>query len=158
MALNFSQLRTASTQGVRVLSLAVTILLVFIVVARYTFGFPLLLEGFFQIICSELNYHKQERRYKRVQNQEDLGEKGVARADCVATVIGYREDPRLFRKCLESYRNDSTQTIRALVVGIDGNEPEDMQMVELAESVCPPNNLLVPRGTARCYLHCRKLD
>ncbi|GME49205.1 glycosyltransferase family 2 protein [Neofusicoccum parvum] len=37
--------------------------------------------------------------------------------------------------CLESYRDDTSRAARVLVVGIDGNEAEDMQMIAMAEKV-----------------------
>ncbi|OJD29684.1 glycosyltransferase family 2 protein [Diplodia corticola] len=143
MIFNFRQLHRALTPVLQALLLIVTISFVYKLALHYTFGFPLLIEGFFQIICSEVNRYKQDRRYKRVQNQADLGEKGNARTECVGMVIGYREDPSLFRQCLESYRNDTTRTVRTLVIGIDGNEPEDMPMVDVAESVYGAANLTV---------------
>ncbi|KAK7730065.1 hypothetical protein SLS57_001725 [Botryosphaeria dothidea] len=124
---------------VQTLSLVITVLLICNVIARYTFGFPLLIEGVLQIFFSELNHHKQHRRYQRFEEQsndvEELGEKAVARTECVGAVIGYREDPNLFRKCLESYRDDASRTVRVLVIGIDGNDDEDMKMVRTAEHV-----------------------
>lgn len=124
---------------VQTLSLVITVLLICNVIARYTFGFPLLIEGVLQIFFSELNHRKQHRRYQRFEEQsndvEELGEKALARTECVGAVIGYREDPNLFRKCLESYRDDASRTVRVLVIGIDGNDDEDMKMARTAEHV-----------------------
>ncbi|KAM0722490.1 hypothetical protein Q7P37_001931 [Cladosporium fusiforme] len=46
----------------------------------------------------------------------------------VATLIGYREDLLLFSNCLERYLGSGC---KCLVVGIDGNQPEDEKMVSV---------------------------
>lgn len=123
----------------RAFSLIISLLVVLNVVARYTYGFPLLIEGVLQIIFSEVNRRKQARRYRQYEQQsqdvEELGEEASRRTECVGAVIGYREDPAIFRRCLESYRDDTSRAARVLVVGIDGNEAEDMQMIAMAEKV-----------------------
>ncbi|CAG9951112.1 unnamed protein product, partial [Clonostachys rosea f. rosea IK726] len=50
-----------------------------------------------------------------------------SRLDCLAAIVGWREDPSLFTRALESYR--TTQNCAFVLVGIDGNEAEDMDMV-----------------------------
>lgn len=50
----------------------------------------------------------------------------------VATLIGYREDLLLFRNCLERYLGSGC---KCLVVGIDGNQPEDEKMVSVFRDV-----------------------
>ena len=52
---------------------------------------------------------------------------------CLASVVGYREEPTLFRKCLESYRN--TAGLEVLLLGIDGNGRDDMEMVRVVQEV-----------------------
>lgn len=51
----------------------------------------------------------------------------------VASVVGWREDPLWYTKCLNSLVNNWNCEI--LVAGIDGNEPEDEQMVDVFRTV-----------------------
>ncbi|EKG20638.1 hypothetical protein MPH_02165 [Macrophomina phaseolina MS6] len=143
----------APTLVAKTVSLIISIVLVYKIIVHYTFGFPLLIEGILQIIFSEVNDHKQRRRYQRYEQQmndvEGLGEKAASRSECVAAVIGYREDPDLFHKCLASYGEDTSGTVRVLVIGIDGNEEEDMRMAKTAEDVCASYKAPVPPRTAR---------
>lgn len=145
----------ATKSIIRAFYLIVTILLAFKVVVRYTYGFPLLIEGVLQIILSEVNHRKQTRRYRQFEQQgqdcEGLGEEASRRTECVGAVIGYREDPVIFRKCLESYRDDSSCAVSVLVVGIDGNEAEDLQMIGTVEKVC--RSLPFPRTRTSSHRH-----
>lgn len=58
-----------------------------------------------------------------------------ARLDCMAAVVGWREDPSLFTRALESYRMAKACTF--LLVGIDGDEGADQDMVNVFHKVCP---------------------
>lgn len=51
----------------------------------------------------------------------------------IATVVGWREDKDLYRKCLESFAND--QSCGPLIAGIDGDTAEDEDMVKIFLSV-----------------------
>lgn len=57
------------------------------------------------------------------------------RLDCIAAVVGWREDPALFTRALESYRTAKACTF--LLVGIDGDEDADQDMVDVFHKVCP---------------------
>lgn len=48
-----------------------------------------------------------------------------------AMVVGYREDPVLFKKCLESFKNQSYELVKHVYVIVDGNDPEDQYMVDI---------------------------
>lgn len=61
-----------------------------------------------------------------------MGEKN-APVRHLASVVGYREEPNLFRKCLQSYRG--SPGLEIMVVGIDGDHDGDMEMVAIAEQV-----------------------
>lgn len=43
-------------------------------------------------------------------------------------VVGYREDPVLFRNCLISLASQDYEKVSRIVLGIDGNEEEDLKM------------------------------
>lgn len=43
-------------------------------------------------------------------------------------VVGYREDPVLFRGCLISLAKQDYENVSRIVLGIDGNEEEDLKM------------------------------
>jgi hypothetical protein len=51
----------------------------------------------------------------------------------IASVIGHREDPRVFERCLSSYKTQLQVGI--LVVGIDGLDNEDAEMIEVHDKV-----------------------
>ncbi len=54
-------------------------------------------------------------------------------SDCMAAVVGWREDPALFTRALESYQR--TRGCVFLLVGIDGDEVEDRDMVDVFDMV-----------------------
>ena len=53
--------------------------------------------------------------------------------DCVAAVVGYREDPVLFTQALESYNAARGHVF--MCVGIDGDTEEDQEMVDVFNEV-----------------------
>jgi hyaluronan synthase len=55
------------------------------------------------------------------------------RLDCMAAVVGWREDPALFTRALESYKR--TRGCVFLLVGIDGDEAEDRDMIDVFNMV-----------------------
>jgi hyaluronan synthase len=70
------------------------------------------------------------------QEKLSLAEKGDLsenRLDCIAAVVGYREDPSIFTKALESYSN--TKGCRFVLIGIDGNGAKDQVMVDIFQKV-----------------------
>ncbi|CAG9992226.1 unnamed protein product [Clonostachys byssicola] len=64
-----------------------------------------------------------------------------SRLDCLAAIVGWREDPSLFTRALESYR--TTQNCAFVLVGIDGNEAEDMDMVHVFNNVFPKQSHVI---------------
>jgi hyaluronan synthase len=54
--------------------------------------------------------------------------------ECLAAVVGWREDPSLYCRALESYK--SSRTCIFLLAGIDGDEAEDQDMVKIFKRVC----------------------
>ncbi|KAL5941065.1 hypothetical protein ACKVV1_005793 [Pyricularia oryzae] len=73
-------------------------------------------------------------QYLDVAQQESkigLGPPPAAHLSCdaVAMIVGWREDPTLWRRCLESYRNADGWAF--MVVGIDGDDAEDEEMIDI---------------------------
>ncbi|PVI08314.1 glycosyltransferase family 2 protein [Periconia macrospinosa] len=64
-----------------------------------------------------------------------------ARQGCIAAVVGYREDPIIFTKALQSYLQ--ADGCRFMVVSIDGNGLEDQEMVDVFQQVFPENSAVL---------------
>jgi hypothetical protein len=43
-------------------------------------------------------------------------------------VVGYREDKKLFKVCLDSIKKQNYPNLNQVIVGIDGNEETDLVM------------------------------
>jgi len=50
-------------------------------------------------------------------------------------ITGYREDPNYFEDCLESVKELVYANVKGIVVSIDGNDTEDLYMVDIAKRV-----------------------
>lgn len=61
------------------------------------------------------------------------GRESSATCEAVAAVVGWREDPDLWRRCLESYR--AASCCKFVLVGIDGDDADDEEMVEIFKKV-----------------------
>ena len=111
----------------------------FIWFRRWTRYFPHTVECIWQISLAEVNRRKSIRRLRLLHDNLKSAdeEKGFGDTEpavrCLASVVGYREEPTLFRKCLESYRN--TAGLEVLLLGIDGNGRDDMEMVRVVQEV-----------------------
>ncbi|KAF4547866.1 Hypothetical protein D9617_35g090170 [Elsinoe fawcettii] len=132
--------RFVNTTSVIVRALWHIFLLYLILVYRNQifFGYPLIAEGVIQAVCSEVNRRKMLARRSAAAQMtcEDKMEIGSAvRAECIATVVGYREDATIFRQCLDSYDANFDNRHKAVCIGIDGNDQEDLEMTEVAEQV-----------------------
>lgn len=107
----------------------------------YTAGYSLTLESLILITCSEVNIWKEKVRQRRHRSGrsdfdiEKVGDANPKSIECVGAIVGYREDSVIFKNCLNSYRENHDNTMRALVIGIDGNQTEDLPMIEAAEEV-----------------------
>lgn len=71
------------------------------------------------------------------------------RLDCLAAVVGWREDPGLFTRALESYR--MAKGCAFLLVGIDGDEEPDQDMVDVFHKVS--NTTLLEPISSSAYSH-----
>ncbi|KAJ6437317.1 hyaluronan synthase [Purpureocillium lavendulum] len=72
---------------------------------------------------------------------ELLTPSSATRLDCMAAVVGWREDPALFTRALESYK--TTRGCVFLVVGIDGDEAEDQDMLDVFNLVYPQRSATI---------------
>ena len=126
-------------QTVNVILCLLLAFLVFGYIRRHVFIFPVTMETIWQIGLAETNRRKSKRRVQQLSeelNSSDVEKRGAEQANyprCLASVVGYREEPNLFTKCLESYRN--CPGLEAMLVGIDGNEPQDMEMANIVRKV-----------------------
>jgi hyaluronan synthase len=64
-----------------------------------------------------------------------------SRLQIMAAVVGWREDPSLFTRALESYKYASG--CRFLLVGIDGDEAQDEDMMNVFNHVYPDNSVVL---------------
>lgn len=128
--------------------------------------YPFTVDLLLSIFLTELSQIVNERRRQNVQScdlkDEDakLGgkqemlcrvEEDTAKAPkaptigCLAAVVGWREDPGLFTRALESYK---TTGCVFLLLGIDGDEAPDQDMVNIFNQVSSRaikhNSLKVP--------------
>lgn len=58
---------------------------------------------------------------------------GASSCDSMAAIVGWREDPELWTKCLESYKTATGW--RFLLAGIDGDDADDQDMVDIFKKV-----------------------
>ena len=87
---------------------------------------------------------KQEGKKGNIHSSLSVAEKGehYTRSDrsseleygCIAAIVGYREDPIIFTKALQSYKD--AEGCQFVLTCIDGNEAEDQVMVEIFRKVC----------------------
>lgn len=120
--------------------------------------YPITLDMLLTIILAELNrFFNQQRREKlQALNDQDESpvrekedwlkwelnvEKAAPRLDCMAAVVGWREDPDLFSRALESYK--ATEGCTFLLVGVDGDEAEDQDMVDVFNQAYPDRSAVI---------------
>ncbi|KAH6681522.1 glycosyltransferase family 2 protein [Halenospora varia] len=113
---------------------------IFLYFRRYVYLFPITFESIWQISLAEVNRRKNVRRIRNLEQSaagdEEKGTGGKKAATRhIASVVGYREEPNLFRKCLQSYAG--SPGLEMMLVGIDGDHAEDMEMVRIVEQVFP---------------------
>lgn len=61
------------------------------------------------------------------------GGHGASNGNTMAAIVGWREDADLWTRCLESYK--STRGCRFTLVGIDGHDPDDQEMIDIFKKV-----------------------
>jgi hyaluronan synthase len=107
---------------------------------------PLTLDILLTIFAAEYNRFVNEKRRRRLkastQAVQDVEKAsylltGTERAtECMAAIVGYREDPELFARALDSYK--TAAECRFVLVGVDGDETPDMEMVRVFQEVRNP--------------------
>lgn len=108
--------------------------------------YPVTLDLACTILLAELNrfvnegrrigfYSEQSRPRSKMDSEKlDLERQSASpRLDCVAAVVGWREDPTLFTQALESYK--VARHCSFMLVGIDGDEEEDQDMARVFNKV-----------------------
>jgi hyaluronan synthase len=120
---------------------------------------PVTLDLFVSIGLTELNrFLNESRRMEYYKDSGDSGdqdqekaaltekddaevnlEKGAiewstsGKKECIAAIVGWREDPALFTRALTSYKD--AQSCGFVIAGIDGDAEEDMEMVQVFNEV-----------------------
>lgn len=102
---------------------------------------PLTFDMIVSIVLAEYCRWRNNKRRRDAALQEENGSLGLAekgksseqRLDCVAAIVGYREEPILWKQALGSY--SQAQNCRFLLVCIDGDVEEDREMVEVFQDV-----------------------
>jgi hyaluronan synthase len=108
--------------------------------------YPVTLDTIVTIALAELNrFNNEGRRMKFYESETRVREKAdpektasdvrsaTPKLQCMAAVVGWREDPALFTRALESYKSAKGCTF--VLVGIDGDEEADQDMVDVFEKV-----------------------
>ncbi|KAH7318507.1 hypothetical protein B0I35DRAFT_432226 [Stachybotrys elegans] len=72
------------------------------------------------------------------------------RLQIMAAVVGWREDPSLFTRALESYKYASG--CRFLLVGIDGDDAQDEEMMNVFNHVYPDNSMVLHLTEPLCEI------
>ena len=88
------------------------------------------LDFFIRVILAEVNRRRSFAWQPRKSNHRLHSEMTSPRA--VACVVGYQENPCLFRSCLRSYLKSQVDVI---VVRIDGDGADDQKMAHMFEEV-----------------------
>lgn len=131
--------------------------------------YPITLDMLLTIILAESNRFVNQRRREKlhelkhqdespVREKEDWlrwelnVEKAAPRLDCMAAVVGWREDPELFSRALESYK--TTEGCTFLLVGVDGDEADDQDMVDVFNQVSIGT---FKRTPSIVLIHCRHI-
>ncbi|QKX56947.1 uncharacterized protein TRUGW13939_04055 [Talaromyces rugulosus] len=113
-------------------------------------GFPCTLDLLLSIVACEYNRWTIQARRSNFYKSQSLplsdgnAEKNTPKQtapDCMAVVVGYREDSDLFACALDSYRD--ADGCKFLLIGVDGDEAPDQNMVTIFERVYPKNSAVI---------------
>ena len=72
---------------------------------------------------------------------ESVSSSSTSSLDIMAAIVGWREDPALYTRALESYRR--ARGCVFLIAGIDGDEKQDQDMVDVFHLVYPDNSATI---------------
>lgn len=118
--------------------LALALIVPIIVISKYSYnytayglsiyGLYLVCYLFIQSIFSVLNDNYDWSKWSFVKRKsnvyDNLGLYNII-------VVGYREDPKYYKMCLESLKNIISIHLNKIYIMIDGNEPEDEYMIKI---------------------------
>lgn len=115
----------------------------------YFFTFDTIMTVYFAEHCGWANERVRQRGDTHAQRKSEvypdlsLAERGEYRTPpkrspepdlgCIAAIVGYREDPVIYTKALESYRD--AERCQFVLACIDGNQKEDQAMVDVFQKV-----------------------
>ena len=88
------------------------------------------LDFFIRVILAEVNRRRSFASQPQKSGHRLHSEIMYSRA--VACVVGYQENPCVFRSCLRSYLKSRVDVI---VIGIDGDEADDQKMAHIFREV-----------------------
>jgi len=128
----------------------IIVLPIYSIITAYT-RHPLTLDVLLTIFAAEYNRFTNENRRRQLQGPlrtvQDPEKASSLSADidrateCMAAIVGYREDPELFARALDSYK--LAAGCRFVLVGVDGDEVPDMEMVRVFQHVRTCNRISV---------------
>jgi hyaluronan synthase len=120
----------------------ILVLPIYSIITGYT-RHPLTLDVLLTIFAAEYNRYTNETRRQQLQGSSRTvqdPEKATylptatdRATECMAAIVGYREDPELFARALDSYKLASE--CRFVLVGVDGDDVPDMEMVRVFQNV-----------------------
>lgn len=127
---------------------------VYYIITGYTLH-PLTLDVLLTIFAAEYNRFANENRrgrlYCGLDGDPQAGkdpEKAIGPRpgpgpgpECMAAIVGYREDPGLFARALDSYK--AAGECRFVLVGVDGDEGPDLEMVRVFQQVFPEDSTVL---------------
>ena len=152
----------ALRQVLNVIGCALAIPLYYLTTAHSRY--PVTLDIIITIAFTELNRYVIEgcriaffgQRRDDLETSDEIEEKAAIylesqpeppKLECLAAVVGWREDPALYARALESYKSSNACVF--LLAGIDGDEAEDQDMARVFKKVCT----LLDWSPTTLYMH-----
>ncbi|EAQ91815.1 hypothetical protein CHGG_00050 [Chaetomium globosum CBS 148.51] len=146
----------ALRQVLNVIGCALAIPLYYLTTAHSRY--PVTLDIVITIALTELNRYVIEgcrmsfgqRRGRGPETSDEIDEKAAIysesqpqppRVECLAAVVGWREDPALYARALESYKSSGACVF--LLAGIDGDEAEDQDMARVFKKIYPEDSAVI---------------
>ncbi|KAK4173820.1 family 2 putative glycosyltransferase [Triangularia setosa] len=142
--------------------------------------YPVTLDIVITIALTELNRYMVEGRRQDFTRSQQIGNHDrrcfdekekwnslhletqpcLPNAECMAAVVGWREEPSLYARALQSYKSAKTCTF--FLAGIDGDEAQDQDMVNVFCQVFPENSAVIqipePLGDAAERIRTKTID
>ncbi|KAF9894049.1 hypothetical protein FE257_009022 [Aspergillus nanangensis] len=123
--------------------------LVFVLMIKYSKQ-PLTIDVIFTIVLAEWCRWANNQRRKRATSPKkcddplyllEKGDTTPSDTDVIAAVVGYREEPALFKRALESYLE--AQGCRFLLICIDGDTEDDEEMIDVFREACKEDSAVI---------------